>query len=135
MPREFQRSRRVEEAIQRALSEALSGKVRDPRLAGVIITTVRVSRDISVAKVYYAMLAGGPVGPDVKQGLRAATGFLRTMLAGELRVRHVPELRFLEDEAFAKGRALEELIARARSGNPAPESEPADGGSADEGSR
>jgi ribosome-binding factor A len=110
MPREFPRSRRVEEAIQRALSVALAGKVRDPRLAGVVITDVRVSRDISVAHVYYTLLAGGKPTAEVGVGLQAAAGFLRSVLARELRVRHVPELRFREDEALARGRSLEQLI-------------------------
>jgi ribosome-binding factor A len=110
MPREFPRSRRVEEAIQRALSEALAGKVRDPRLAGVVVTDVRVSRDISVARVYYTLLTGEKPTPAVGAGLQAAAGFLRSVLARELRVRHVPELRFQEDEALARGRSLEQLI-------------------------
>jgi ribosome-binding factor A len=112
----------VEEAIQRALSEAISGKARDPRLAGVIITDVHVSRDISVARVYYTLLSGAKPGPEVGAALRAASGFLRSTLARELRVRHVPELRFRQDEALARSRSLEDLIARA---NRAPE--PKDG--------
>lgn len=110
MPREFSRSRRVEEAIQRALSEALAGKVRDPRLAGVSITGVKVSRDLSVARVHYALLSGSAVTPEIEAAFQAAAGFLRSYLAGELRVRSVPELRFSPDLALMKGRALESLI-------------------------
>lgn len=113
MPREFPRSRRVEEAIQRILGEALAGKVRDPRLAGITITHVSVSRDLSVARVYYALLSGDPAGPDIATALGSAGGFLRTALARELRVRHVPELRFFPDEALARSRSLEALIERA----------------------
>jgi ribosome-binding factor A len=130
MPREFPRSRRVEEAIQRALSEAISGKARDPRLGGVIITDVRVSRDISVAKVYYTMLSGGQPAPEIGVALQAASGFLRSTLARELRLRHVPELRFLKDEALARSRSLEDLIAKAVSGHP--ESASGSGSSRDE---
>ena len=113
MPREFPRSRRVEEAIQRILGEALSSKARDPRLGGVIITDVSVSRDLSVAKVYYTLLSGEPASRELEEALRTAAGFLRSSLARELRVRHVPELRFFPDEALARGRSLENLIERA----------------------
>lgn len=116
MPREFPRSRRVEEAIQRILSEALAGRVRDPRLEGVTVTHVSVSRDISVARVYFTMLSGERPGPAVAEALRNAAGYLRTLVAGELRLRHVPELRFLEDEALARARSLEALIERAVDG-------------------
>lgn len=113
MPREFPRSRRVEEAIQRILSEAISCKVRDPRLSGVTVTEVSVSRDLSVAKVYYTLLSGEPLRPEIALALRSAAGFLRSALARDLHVRHVPELRFFPDDALARGRSLEALINRA----------------------
>jgi ribosome-binding factor A len=128
MPREFPRSRRVEEAIQRILSEAIAGRVRDPRLSGVIVTNVSVSRDLSVARVYYSLLSGELPGPEIGKGLQAASGFLRTALAGELRVRHVPELRFYPDEALARSRSLEALIEQAVAGERKPgDSEPSGG--------
>lgn len=114
MPREFSRSRRLEEAIQRILGEVIAGKARDPRLAGLTITDVRVSRDLSVAKVFYAVLTPRPTpGADVEQALRAAAGFLRSTLAGELRVRRVPELRFLRDEGLLRAQEIGDLIERA----------------------
>lgn len=114
MPREFPRSRRVEEQIQRVLSETLRGSVRDPRLRGVMITTVKVSRDLSVAKVFYSKLgADADAAVERAAGLAAAASFLRTLLARELRMRQVPELRFLPDEAFERGVALERLISEA----------------------
>ncbi len=113
MPREFPRSRRIEEAIQRTLSEALSGRTRDPRLAGVTITNVSVSRDLSVARVYFALLSGEPVSDEILAALRAAAGFFRSTVARELRTRTTPELRFFPDEALARGRALESLIGTA----------------------
>lgn len=113
MPREFPRSRRVKEAIQRILGEAVSCKVRDPRLTGVTITDVGVSRDLSVAKVYYTLLSGDSPRPEVADAFRSATGFLRSALARELRLRQVPELRFLPDEALSRGRSLEALIEKA----------------------
>ena len=117
MPREFPRSRRVEEAIQRILSEALSSKARDPRLAGVMVTDVSVSRDLSVGKVFYTLLSGEPASRELGQALHTAAGFLRSALARDLRVRHVPELRFFPDEALARGRVLANLIDKAVAGD------------------
>ena len=56
MPREFHRSRRIEDQIQRILSEILRTQVRDPRLENVVITGVDVSRDLSVAWVHFNTL-------------------------------------------------------------------------------
>ena len=118
MPREFLRSRRLEEAIQRILGEALAGKARDPRLSGVVITDVEVSRDLGVARVYYTLLSGKPPPVDLAPALRSAAGFLRSTLARELRIRRIPELRFLHDVALERGRSLESLIEQAVAGPP-----------------
>jgi ribosome-binding factor A len=113
MPREFPRSRRVEDAIRRILTVALAAKTRDPRLAGASISHVTVSRDVSVAKVYYTMLSGAAPDAEVERAFAAATGFFRTAVARELRLRQVPELRFLPDESLARARSLEALIEQA----------------------
>lgn len=113
MPREFPRSRRIEEAIKRIVSQALSRKARDPRLEGVVITEVSVSHDLSVANVYYAHFAGTTASVDAGSALQAASGFFRSTVARELRAKHVPELRFRLDVATARGRTLADLIDRA----------------------
>ncbi|MDP6151677.1 MAG: ribosome-binding factor A, partial [Gammaproteobacteria bacterium] len=56
MARDFPRSRRIEDQIQRILSDVVRGEARDPRLANAIVTAVRVSKDLSVAWVYYTVL-------------------------------------------------------------------------------
>ena len=56
MPNEFTINKKVEVKIQRILSELLSLKVNDPRLKNVIISEVRVNKDISTAKVYFLIL-------------------------------------------------------------------------------
>jgi ribosome-binding factor A len=129
MPREFSRSRRVEEQIQRLLADAMRSQLRDPRVAGVVITEVRASRDLSVAWIHYSLL-GADARPtagalaDVQAGLDRAAGFLRSQLARELSARTVPELRFRYDEAAQRGRDLEQLIdaavARDATGNGSP---------------
>lgn len=115
MAREFARSRRVEEQIQRLLSDVMRSQLRDPRVARVVITEVRASRDLSVAWIHYSLMGaelrpGADTLADVQAGLDRAAGFLRSQLARELSTRTVPELRFRYDEAAQRGRDLEQLI-------------------------
>jgi ribosome-binding factor A len=119
MPREFLRSRRVEEQIQRILSDVLRQGARDPRLRKVIITAVKASRDLSVARVYATSLEPQHTAADVIDALERARGFLRSAVAAELTVRHAPELRFEYDDSARRAEAMDELIARAvDSGSP-----------------
>ena len=119
MPREFPRSRRVEEQIQRILSDVVRAEVRDPRLNGVIVSAVKVSRDLSVAWIYYSTLDAARTVEELSAAFDSASGFLRRRLAAELSVRRVPELRFEFDDTIQRGTALEELIETAVSGDSA----------------
>lgn len=111
MARDFQRSRRIEERIQRLLSDMIRTQVRDPRVEGVVITHVRVSRDLGVAWVYYSTWGSDQgADPDLQAGLERASGFLRSQLARELSTRTVPDLRFHFDDQAEKSRELDRLI-------------------------
>ena len=52
MPREFSRTRRVAELVQRELARLLEEEVSDPRIRLITITAVEVSKDLRHAKVY-----------------------------------------------------------------------------------
>ena len=65
MPRDFPRSRRIEDQIQRLLSDLIRTEVRDPRLSSAVITAVRITRDLSVAWVYYTVLQSDGEAPSL----------------------------------------------------------------------
>lgn len=115
MPREFTRSDRVSDAIQRLLAQVIPAEIRDPRIGMVNINDVTVTRDMAFAKVYITFVGVD----DEKQSLEAASilnkasGFLRTFLAKELSMRTVPKLQFIYDKTSVKGQALSSLIDRA----------------------
>ena len=101
---------RVASQLQRALNDLLRGDVKDPRLQGVSITEVRVSGDIRVARVYFSMLDPETDPEPVFASLERASGYLRSRVAGLLRLRHTPELRFSLDEGAKRGLELTRLI-------------------------
>jgi ribosome-binding factor A len=110
MSRDFPRSRRIEDQIQRLLSDVIRNDVRDPRLSRAIITAVRVSRDLSVAWVYYSVLQTEGETESLDDTFKSAVGFMRSRLAKDLTVRRVPELRFELDETGENARAMDQLI-------------------------
>ncbi|HID49294.1 MAG TPA: 30S ribosome-binding factor RbfA [Chromatiales bacterium] len=113
MPKDFSRTRRVAEQMQRELALLLQREIRDPRLAGVTISGVDVSRDLAVARVYFTLL-DDKVDPDeARQALDKASGFLRHALGESLVLRTLPELRFLYDETLVRGTELANLIDKA----------------------
>ncbi|HUO79675.1 MAG TPA: 30S ribosome-binding factor RbfA [Steroidobacteraceae bacterium] len=113
MPREFHRSQRVGEQIQRLLAELIRREVKDPRVGLVTITAVEVSRDLTHAKVFFLPFDQRRPADEVGAALASAAGFLRIHLKKQLGMRSVPELRFLPDESIERAARVSALISAA----------------------
>ena len=113
MPREFSRNQRLSSQMLRTLNELVRFESKDPRLAGVSLTAVDLSRDLSVAKVYFSQMNPDDDPEPALEGLRRAAGFLRSRLGASIKVRHVPELRFLHDDSIEHGASISRLIDEA----------------------
>jgi len=113
MPREYERSSRIAEQLQRELSELIRRQVKDPRIHLVTITDVDVSPDLSNAKVLISVLGAEGPQPEVVTALNHAAGFLRHTLGRTLKLRSIPELRFRYDDTLDRAARLDALITRA----------------------
>jgi len=110
VPRDFQRSRRIEEQIQRLLVEFIRREVKDPRVGLITITAVEVSRDLAHAKVFFLPFDATRSAAEVGAALTSAAGFLRVHLKKALAMRHVPELHFAPDTTIDHAVQLSSLI-------------------------
>ncbi|WP_419660256.1 RbfA: ribosome-binding factor A [Desulfosarcina variabilis str. Montpellier] len=119
--RSFNRADRVAGQIQRVLAKLIQKGVRDPRLAQATITGVDLSRDLRIAKVYFAMHGGGDQ-EAILEGFQSAKGFIKRELARELGLRYMPDLRFFHDGSFDYGahinRVLKSLATDDEKNNP-----------------
>lgn len=113
MPREFPRTRRVAEQIQRELAGLLRDDLKDPRLGMVSISAVQVSRDMSHAKVYVSVLGDEARSDESVTVLNHAAGFLRHKLGKSMHIRVIPEMRFYLDRSLEEGARLGALINEA----------------------
>ncbi len=104
------RVERLNEQFRRELMDVLRGEARDPRVAGVTLTGVRVAQDLSFARVFVAPAADEPANEEALTGLRAAMPFLRKELGVRLQIRRIPEMRFEVDRTLAHASRIEELL-------------------------
>jgi ribosome-binding factor A len=116
MPREFHRSQRVGEEIHRSLSDIVRLRLKDPRLEKVTFTEVRVSRDLSHARVFYSCLQPDMDRDLLQQALSEGAGQIRSLLSRDMRLRRVPELHFEFDVSLERAehvtRLIDDAIAR-----------------------
>jgi ribosome-binding factor A len=111
MSKEYSRTLRIGGQIQRELAVLIQQEVKDPRLGMVTVSDVKVSPDLSHAKVYVTVLGGEQdTAGDTLKALGRAAAFLRHELGRRLIMRSVPQLHFVYDESQEKGARLVSLI-------------------------
>lgn len=104
------RQRQAAELIHVELSNLIQKRARDPRLAGVTLTSVEISPDLQNAYVYFSIFGDDQEKRDALQGLQNASGFFRHELAEALSLRVTPTLTFRVDESLEQGMKIEALL-------------------------
>lgn len=118
MPRDFPRSRRIAEQIQRELSEIIRLELKDPRVGMITLTDVEVSQDHAHARVFFTLLGDAAKIKDTGEALQHAAGFIRSELAHRIKLRTVPQLQFKYDVSVERGMRLTRLIDDALASDP-----------------
>lgn len=106
----YARSDRVGGLIKETMAELLQKQISDPRLAGVTITGVKMSRDLRIAKIYFATPEGKDSGNRAVDGFERARGFVKRELAQRLGLRYMPDLKFFYDTSIDYSAHIEKLL-------------------------
>jgi ribosome-binding factor A len=110
MPREFFRSDRVAAQFKRELAELLRTEFKNPQLGMVTLSDVEVTRDMSLIKAYVSFLGATETPQKCVKALNQFVPRLRHGLSGRIRLRVMPELRFIYDDSIERGMRMEELL-------------------------
>ncbi|WP_038178128.1 30S ribosome-binding factor RbfA [Vibrio rhizosphaerae] len=114
MAKDFSRTQRVSQQLQKELAMILQREVRDSRLGMVTISEVKVSRDLAYAKVYVSFLCVGEQTPEsCLKALKEHESHIRMMLGKRIRLRLTPEVRFVYDDTLVEGMRMSNLVNQA----------------------
>lgn len=114
MAKEYSRTSRVSQQVQKELARILQQEVKDPRIGMVTISGVDITRDLAYATVFVTFLTiGDQTNEESLEGLNAASGYIRRLLGKAMRLRIVPEVRFTFDETLTEGLRISELVSGA----------------------
>lgn len=110
----FNRNARVEESMRSVLAELLLYEIKDPRLASVTVSGVALSADRSHARIYFSVIGDAERERQAADGFQAAASFIRRELGQRMRLRAVPELKFLRDTSYEYGDHMNRVLERLR---------------------
>lgn len=120
MAREFSRSQRVSQEMQKEIAIILQREIKDPRVGMATVSSVDLSRDLAYAKVFVTFFNYAKTNEEeseadmVKNGLKAlndASGFIRSLLGKAMRLRIVPEITFEYDSSLVEGMRMSNLVS------------------------
>jgi ribosome-binding factor A len=115
----------VADQIRGELGQLLAREVHDPGIGFVTITRVQVSPDIQQARVFYTALGDDKARQNSERALGRAIPFLRRQIGSRLRLKRVPELKFVYDESIAGQDRIEQLLRELHAESPVPHEAPA----------
>ena len=101
---------RIAGDMQRNLADIFRD-LKDPRISQLLsIVKVDVSGDLSYATIYVSAIEGKEATLESVKGLKSAAGFLRRELGSRLKLRKVPELRFVADDSIEQSANISKII-------------------------
>ncbi|MGB0895247.1 MAG: 30S ribosome-binding factor RbfA [Parashewanella sp.] len=111
MAKEFSRTRRIGQQLQQELAVVVQRDMKDPRIGMVTVNDVEVSRDLSFARVFVTFFDEDQEQVEMKiAALTKASGYIRSLVAGRMKLRVMPELKFVYDSSLVEGMRMSNLV-------------------------
>lgn len=111
------RQSRIEALFLHEISNIINYTVNDPAVGFATVTDVKVSKDLSYAKVYVSFIGKAARYGSGLKALQRAKGFIRSELAKQITLRKVPELVFIRDESLEKGKQIDDILQKIKEEN------------------
>jgi ribosome-binding factor A len=116
------RIQRIQSRLRQDIASLFLSELKDPRLRGIItITEVKVSKDLSHARVKYSVLGSEADKRTAARFIEDARGFIQKTVAQGLEIRTSPHLDFVYDDSIEKGSEVSKLIDEAVAADARPE--------------
>lgn len=107
------RQLKVGETIKRSLSEIINNKIHEPFLdnTSVIISEVKMTPNLRLANVYIYFLFDENITKEVfLENMVSIIPKLKGLLAKSIKLRYMPDIKFILDESFNEASKIENLL-------------------------
>ena len=102
---------RINAEVRKEIQSILMNGLKDPRVSPMTtVTDARVTADLRYCTVYVSVYGGPEAEEQTLEGLRKASGYIRSELARTVNLRITPELRFAADRSIAYGAHIDSVL-------------------------
>jgi ribosome-binding factor A len=109
---------RVREKVKIECARVIQTKLNDPRAGFITVQNVELSRDFRNANIYVSVLGSEADKRKVMRMLVQATGYIQREVAGTLRTRVTPALKFVLDTSVDKSFRVAAILDQIKKENP-----------------
>ncbi len=102
--------KKTEIDLQREISFIINSKVKDPRIGFVTITGIRLSPDFHYMDVYFTLLDEKGDIKSCLDGLNTCKGFIKKNIKTRIRIKTMPEIKFIYDKSIENGLRINTII-------------------------
>ncbi|OGQ22389.1 MAG: ribosome-binding factor A [Deltaproteobacteria bacterium RIFCSPLOWO2_02_FULL_44_10] len=107
----FDRAERVAEQVFHVVTTACQYELSDPRIDGVRITRVKMTKDLRIVRIYFYVLQEQQHRRDeIESGLKNASGFLKHLINNSVKLKFVPEVEIFFDDILAQEERVHHLL-------------------------
>jgi len=104
------RSEQIEKSLKREINNIIYRKINDPRIKFVTITKIKISSDLKYADIFVTIFNDKKQQRKALEGLKNATKFIRGELGKGLKIRYVPNIKFMIDRDLENQYKLLKII-------------------------
>jgi ribosome-binding factor A len=104
------RVERIAEQVREEVSQILATELSDPRIGLVTVTRVKVTPDLSLARIYWTMMGDATQRKQTAKALARAAAYVRHLLSTRMTLRRSPEVQFLFDQSVAAQDRVEQIL-------------------------
>ncbi|HIB03388.1 MAG TPA: 30S ribosome-binding factor RbfA [Candidatus Marinimicrobia bacterium] len=110
--RPYSRPNRFGNELRKLLSEIISRELDTSKVGFATVTTVKMTNDLKIAKVYISVLDTGQKDKEIETFFNSRAKFLRGRLGSHLTSKSIPELKFFYDDTYEEAEKIDRLIAK-----------------------
>ncbi|MEG1535702.1 MAG: 30S ribosome-binding factor RbfA [Clostridia bacterium] len=106
------RQERTNAELQKQLAIILSDGIKDPRVQGCMVSILRVEcdSDLTLARIFVSIYGADGREKEVIEGLNSAQGYIKSCLKNKIKLRALPQLKFIYDDSIVYSMKIEKII-------------------------